>query len=116
MDRILFLRINGFTRENRHEMIWRVKNAVNEANGWITDFHQFSNVSLCINFEIEAGNVARLNESLRETNLILEEKSRQAFEEVIAAGRKAARVFGTLQITFIHNEPDLRIECPPIPG
>jgi hypothetical protein len=28
----------------------------------------------------------------------------------------ASEVAGTLEITFIHNEPDLRIEVPPIPG
>jgi hypothetical protein len=29
---------------------------------------------------------------------------------------RASEVTGTLEITFIHNEPDLRIEVPLIPG
>ena len=46
------LRPIAFTRENRTEMIARVRDAFSAAGGWITDFHEFSNVSLCLNFEI----------------------------------------------------------------
>jgi hypothetical protein len=49
----------------------------------------------------------RLNaESVDELNA-LSLRSGQAVDEEIP---------GTLQVTFVHNDPDLRIEVPPIPG
>jgi len=36
--------------------------------------------------------------------------------EQLSAEEGASEVAGTLEITFIHDEPDLRIAVPPIPG
>jgi hypothetical protein len=36
--------------------------------------------------------------------------------EQLGEEARASEVTGTLEITFVHNEPDLRIEVPPIPG
>lgn len=66
-----FLRINGITRTDRHEMISRVKAAITERGGWILDFKLFSNVSVCINFELLIKNIEKLYSSLAETNLTL---------------------------------------------
>lgn len=41
----------------------------------------------------------------------------RAGRRLFGQGRgKEAEVVGTLNITFIHDEPDLRMEVPPIPG
>jgi hypothetical protein len=117
-----FLRINGITRRDRHEMISRVKEAILQGGGFIVDFHMFSNLSICLNFEISAGKICALSAALKRTELRLTEEShelladycRQAEQLPVETG--ASELAGTLEITFIHNEPDLRIEVPPIPG
>ena len=117
-----FLQLNGATRVNRLEIISRVKEAILEGGGYVLDFHMFSNAAICINFEVAAGNVGRLYSSLRETGLRLSQESHELMatcrDELNELGErdKAADVAGTLQITFIHDEPDLKIEVPPIPG
>ena len=117
-----FLRLNGVTRVNRHEMISRAKEAILAGGGFITDFHMFSNVSICINFEITVGNIKKLFSSLASTNLQLSRESRELLTsccdklEEVGEALKEKDVPGTLQITFVHNEPDLRIEVPPVPG
>jgi hypothetical protein len=117
-----FLRLNGVTRTDRHDMISRVKEAISKGGGSIFDFHMFSNASICINFEVSAGNIEKLYSALTATGLRLNQESRDLLAdccnqlEQLGKESKAADVAGTLQITFIHNEPDLRIECPPIPG
>lgn len=113
---MLFLRINGLTRENRHEILSRVKQAVSDGNGWITNFYQYSNLSVCINFEIELKNVAKLNQEIRKTNLLLSDETEKAIAELTLIPESSEEVFGTIQIGFVHDEPDLRIECLPIPG
>jgi hypothetical protein len=42
---------------------------------------------------------------------ILETKAEQ-----LSPQARASEVAGTLEVSFIHNAPDLRIEVPPIPG
>lgn len=117
-----FLRLNGITRRDRHEMIARVKEAILKGGGFITDFHMFSNLSICLNFELPTGKIESFYAALKTTGLGLTEES----HELLAEGSKrveqlgeeagASEVAGTLEITFIHDEPDLRIEVPPIPG
>jgi hypothetical protein len=101
-------------------MIWRVKEAILHGGGYILDFHMFSNKAICINFEVSVGNIGRLYSSLKREAFLTQES-----DDLLAGyrdqlgrleGAKAADVAGTLNITFIHNEPDLRIEVPPIPG
>ena len=117
-----FLQLHGFTRIDRQEMISRVKEAISTGGGYILDFHMFSNASICINFEVPAGSIEKLYSSLTETSLHLYQESHDLLAdcrnrvEQLGEESKAIDVAGTLQITFIHNEPDLRIECPPIPG
>ena len=117
-----FLRLNGITRRDRHEMISRVKEAVLRSGGFVVDFHMFSNVSLCLNFEIAAAKIQRLEVELEATGLQLTEESRRSLAERHERAEQldeadgASEVAGTIQMTFIHDEPDLRIEVPPIPG
>lgn len=114
-----FLRINGLTTADRNETISRAREAITQSGGWITDFKLFSNVSLCINFELPPGHVSELCARLEAMSLHL---SRESIDQMAGyaspppekAGVK--EIVGTLQILFIHNEPDLRIEVPAIPG
>ena len=103
-------------------MISRVREAISQGGGYICDFHMFSNASICINFEVAAGKIGKLYSSLAATGLRLNRESHDLLavcrdqSEQLDEKSRAADVAGTLQITFIHGEPDLKIECPPIPG
>lgn len=111
------LRINAVTRENRNEMISRVKEVMTGSGAWVLDVKQFSNVSVCFNFEIPAHKAPRLRDALVEVGLrLLAESDDSVSSNFGQAASERADVAGTLQITFMHNEPDLRIEVPAIPG
>ena len=114
-----FLRINGLTRADRHQTLSALRDALAGSGGWVTDFKLFSNHSACINFEIPARHVRALSASLAALDLRLSEASLTAlaaFGADDAPVDDASEVSGTLQVSFIHNDPDLRIEVPPIPG
>ena len=117
-----FLQLSGVTRAGRHEMISRVREAILAGGGYVLDFHMFSNAAICINFEVPVGNIERLHSSLKETGLRLSRESHELLARLrdeldeLDERAQAADAAGTLQITFIHDEPDLRIEVPPIPG
>jgi hypothetical protein len=116
------LRLNGVTRDDRHDMIARVSRALAESGASVLDFKMFSNVSLNIIFELPARRVCEFSDALAATGLRLSAESRELLAEhqrLYGGEADTARqteLSGSLQITFIHHEPDLRIEVPPIPG
>lgn len=117
-----FIRLNGITKRDRHEMIFSVKEAILKGGGFVTDFHMFSNLSICLNFELSARKIESFHMALKATGLGLTEESQELLAECskqmeqLGEEAGASEVAGTLEITFIHDEPDLRIEVPPIPG
>lgn len=115
------LRLNAFTRVQRHQMIALIREALLKSGADILDAHFFSNISLCINFELHAEHFEQLQTALAGINLQLSTESLESLAALSASAQRGvegtpAAVPGTLQITFIHDEPDLRIEVPPIPG
>jgi hypothetical protein len=103
-------------------MISLAKEAVIKSGGWIIDFKVFSNISICLNFELPDRNIDQLYSTLRSIGLRLSQESEDLLsnwyhrQEKPNTEPKAVDVAGTLQITFVHNEPDLRIKVPAIPG
>ncbi|MEP0803792.1 hypothetical protein [Funiculus sociatus] len=111
-----FLRLHGFTKAERIGMTARVSEAISQAGAWITDFHLYSNILICINFEVPSTNLDRLAASVQETGLHL---SKESLEQLMSANESTLthkELAGTLQITFVHNEPDLLREVPAVPG
>lgn len=92
------VKLHAVTRVERLEAVARVRFAVARAGGWIAGHQQFSNVSLCLWFEMEGGQLPELGEALRKAGIPL---TREPDAE-------AGDVRCSLQMTFIHTEPDLR--------
>lgn len=113
-----FIRINGITRADRHHIIGEIDELISKSGAWILDFKRFSNISINIFFEIPVRNISLLLSSLQETNIKLHEESITLLQD---ADKKQKRIndeavfdiIATLEVTFIHNEPDLIIEVPP---
>ena len=116
-----FIRIYGFTRKERNLIIGSVGEAIGTAGGWILDSKMYSNKSIAIIFELPLLSLKTLYDELNAIELKLTEESKKNFEEFSSISlddknQSTLNVTGTLQITFIHNDPDLRIEVPAIPG
>ncbi len=110
------------TRANRDEVIARVRDAITACGAWVVDVKLFSNVSICFSFEVPLNRVGQLRNALAATELHVTRDSDDSFASLPVRGApdtdglQEPDVAGTLQITFIHSEPDLRIEVPRIPG
>ncbi len=111
-------RINGSTRRERQEAIAAISDAVGRSGGWLLDFHVFSNISLSLNVEIDEGRLVDLYRQLVDAGLRLSRESEEDYARLLAADRQATgrEIAGTVQVTFIHDHPDLRIEVPAVPG
>ncbi|MDX2239316.1 MAG: hypothetical protein NW224_01420 [Leptolyngbyaceae cyanobacterium bins.302] len=112
----MFLRLDGFTRAERIQMTDRVSEAINQAGAWITDFHLYSNILICINFQVPSTNLDQLAATLQETGLRLSQESLEQLTSAHDSALREEELTGTLQITFVHDEPDLFREIPAVPG
>jgi hypothetical protein len=96
--------------------------AITESGGWISDFKQFSNISICITFEIAAKNIEKLHLALKAAGLGLSKQSDETLskyaglQDQAGAMPEEAGAQATLQITFLHDEPDLKRPVLAIPG
>lgn len=105
-------------------MISRVREAFTTSDASILDFRMFSNLSLSIIFELPARRLGELANALAATGLRLSAESRelitnwqqQYVDGACESPQQQSEIKGALQITFIHHEPDLRLDVPSIPG
>jgi hypothetical protein len=111
-----FLRLDGFTKSERIQMTARVSEAISQAGAWITDYHLYSNALICINFEAPNTKLNKLATYLQETGLHLSQESLEQLTFTNDSALKERELVGTLQITFVHDEPDLMREIPAVPG
>ncbi|WGG44699.1 hypothetical protein [Rossellomorea sp. DA94] len=113
------IRIKGFTRENRHEMIDYTVSSISKCSGWITNHTMYSNKMIVINFEIEVRGVRNLLNLLNQNGVKLFEDSNKiinSFPESIIKANEDKEIMGTINITFINDEPSTRNHIPAIPG
>ena len=108
----MFLRLDGFTKEERIQMTARVNEAINQAGAWITDFHQYSNVLICINFEVLSANLEKLASTLQETGLHLSQESIEQLVSPNDSTLKKKELIGTSCTIIVKPEYPPRLGIP----
>jgi hypothetical protein len=101
--------MTAVTRVERRLATQRVFDTVNGLGGWIDDTRMFSNAMSTIRLTLPASAFPAFAEVLGEAGIVVQPPPGPS-------GNSDVERMATLQITFIHDEPDLRREVPPIPG
>lgn len=114
MARRRLIQLQGSTRAERHAVTSQASDAVLACRGYILDYHQFSNLAVCFTIEIPAARLVDLRSQLAALEIALQPATEE--EAALASSTSPEDIPASLRITFIHNEPDLRIEIPAIPG
>lgn len=111
------LRLNGATRADRLTCTAKIREIiVAECHGWIGDFYQYSNTSFCLHFEIPAESLPILRDALTAAGSGFGSDAERAYRCLSNVVVNSEAIVCTLQITFIHNEADLRRSIPAVPG
>lgn len=100
------------TRIDRHTATEAVDRAVRAAGGWITDFRQFSNFAVVLELQIAPAAMPVLYAELEAAGLRLS----PAIGELIVPSEQSEDIVGTLRLEFVHDEPDLKLVVPAVPG
>ena len=103
--------LQGLTRVERLTALTRLEEAIGRADGWLLDFHLFSNLAAAFHLEVPARRFSQLLVALGEAGFSIDPS-----EAGPEPGEELGDLAVTLQITFLHDEPDLRREIPAIPG
>ncbi len=104
--------LQAATRMERHAATQMIRRAISEAGGWITGFRQFSNHAVSIDLEITAARLPELHAAIEATGVSLSPPR----SGLPAPSSGQDEMQGGLLIQFCHDEPDLIIPVPAVPG
>jgi len=109
------MKLEGFTTQSRHGVIFEVTESILACGGVILDHQRFSNQLLRLSIEIWQERLDELFAGLEAAGVSLTQKS---VDEAESVSREAPgeRIAGTLVVRFVSDEPDLRIPTPAVPG
>ncbi len=110
------LTLSGVTHGNRYDMTAAVSGAITGAGGWIIDHALFSNVAACIRFAVPARGLAGFRDRILAAGFALDAESLDAIGAAVPADPVDTELTVALNLTFVHDEPDLRRTVPAIPG
>lgn len=109
--------IVGVARAGRHQVTADVSDAISGTGGWIINHALFSNISIAIQFSLPSQGLGEFQDRVAAAGVRLDADS---MDKMQAAARKYAAkpmdITASLNITFKHDEPDLRREIPAVPG
>jgi len=111
------IKLTAVTSHSRYALVAELTTALNEL-GSVLDSQQFSNLALAIHFEISARNMPNLRPALMALPMSLSNSSLEALDSLENAESEElpSEIAGSLNITFVHNEPDFRMHIPAVPG
>ncbi len=98
------LKIEIITRIERNKALQLLMDGIQSCEGWIVNHQLFSNMSASIIFEIPSDEICKFYEKLQSSGFNI-----NADENFVG---KTSDVRGSIAITFIHEEPDLKRDVP----
>lgn len=103
--------LSAVTKRQRNAATTTVMDTIVTQGGWVEDVHLFSNIMTTVNFVMPTNKIAGFVAALNGHGLHAEGAAPDSLK---GAGDTETRC--SLQLTFIHNEPDLKREIPQVPG
>jgi predicted RNA-binding protein with EMAP domain len=108
---MVHIALNAVTKLERNFVTTLVMDQVSIHGGWIEDVHLFSNIMTNIRFVMKQDRIASFVAALSSVGLEV-----SGISEHPIANESNVDCNGSLQITFVHNEPDLKRDVPRVPG
>jgi hypothetical protein len=117
------LSLDASTHDDRSAITWRVSEAIGASGASLLEARPFSNKLLALEIEVRAADLARLRDALAGAGLRLHDASAAALSALVSAcadehgGADPDReLLVWLRVTFVHDEADLAIDVPKVPG
>ena len=110
------LSIELVTRIERHQLLDALREEIGMLNGWISDFRFFSNMSAVVSVALPNRNAVLFGQKLATMGLNLPVEAIEALANQVAKETTTSEFSCALNITFIHDDGELRVVSPAVPG
>jgi len=105
--------LSAITNQERNSVTTFVFDCIGEMGGWVADVRMYSNIMTTISFTIAENKILPFLDALAAKDVT----ARLDREDLnISNYPRTIERNGSLQITFVHNERDLRRDVPAVPG
>jgi hypothetical protein len=111
-----YLSLSGCTRTGRHQAIADIEQAIFTAGGWIIDHTLLSNKAIALRFCLPAESVERFLKDLDTAGIRLDSRPAAGTPAAFGGGGGETELTVSLNVSFIHDQPDLTHEVPAVPG
>ena len=109
--------IVGVARAGRHQVTADVSDAISSTGGWVINHALFSNIAITIQFSLPSQRLAEFQDRVVAAGVRLDADSMGKIQAMLRKhAAKPLDITASLNITFKHDEPDLRREIPAVPG
>lgn len=105
-------RLHGVTSIERHTATQLARRAISDSGGWITNFRQYSNFAVVLDLEIAPEKLAGMYAAIEAAGIPLSPPC----SELPPPAPGQEEMQGALRLDFVHDEPDLSIPVPAVPG
>ena len=112
MQKILMLA--AVTKINRHAAMALVNDLVVELGGWISGHTLYGNMAAAFHSNLPPARLADFSARLDAAQIRLDESGAAGIDAAARSGSEECRL--SLNITFIHGEPDITHPVPAVPG
>lgn len=105
--------LSAITKQERNAFTTFVLDSISNLGGWVDDVHMYANIMTTIRFTIAENKILPFLEVLatKEATVQLVRGELNVLENANSSERS-----GSIQITFVHNDPDLKRDVPAVPG
>ena len=110
-----YFRLNGTTTHPRAEIIEALRECVTK-RGWILDYQRFSNTAVFIRASVSGHGLAALAPELQALGVFWSRTDLDGITRQIPELHQEEDVLLSTHVTFVHDEPDLKIQSPKVPG
>lgn len=111
------LMLAAMTKRNRHQAMADLNDAIMATGGWVIDHTLFSNIATTFRAAVPQKQLASFFDSLDSLEIHVDEDGKRDIAALLAENRDGlSEMEISLNVTFIHDEPDIRREVPMVPG
>lgn len=109
--------MSGVSRANRHQVTANINDAISATGGWVINHTLFSNITITIQCSLPAKRLDEFRDQVITAGVRLDDDSIAKCQAMVTKhAAEPIDITASLNITFIHDEPDLRREVPAVPG
>jgi hypothetical protein len=105
--------LSAITDRERNSVTTIVFDCISNLGGWVNDVRMYSNIMTNVSFTLAENKIQPFLDALATNDL---HARLERDDKNISSSPRAIERNGSIQITFVHNEPDLKRHVPAVPG